>query len=141
MTRRRLLLAVLAVFGLASALFASLSVDSKASYASRPATVLRGSSYFYSKGMFQIVARNRGMKLRSDVDGYASVPNCRYIGQVLQARINGHDLERYQVLDCPAPWDRARHIREGLVIEVDYQSAVRNEFSRRGHAPAEVYYP
>jgi len=91
--------------------------------------------------MFQTVARNRGIKLRSDVDGYAAVPNCRYIGQVLQARINGHGMERYQVVDCSAPWDRARHIREGLVIEVDYQSAVRNDFSRRGRASADVYYP
>jgi hypothetical protein len=101
----------------------------------------KGYAYFYSPGMFQTVARNRGIKLRLDVDGYAAVPNCRYIGQVVKARINGHYTERYQVLDCSAPSDRARHVREGLVIEIDYQSAVRNEFSRRGRAPADVYYP
>jgi hypothetical protein len=101
----------------------------------------KGYAYFYSPGMFQTVARNRGIKLRSDVDGYAAVPNCSYIGRVLKAGINGHSTERYQIVDCSAPADRARHVRQGLVIEVDYQSAVRNNFSRRGRAPATVYYP
>jgi hypothetical protein len=75
------------------------------------------------------------------VDGYAAVPSCTNIGRVLKASINGHSTERYQIVDCSAPSDRARHVRQGLVIEVDYQSAVRNDFTRRGRASATVYYP
>jgi hypothetical protein len=100
-----------------------------------------GHAVYYSPGVFAVVARNRGMKLREDVDGYAAVIDCTQIGRVIKARVNGGDLERYQVLDCSAPQDRARHQRIGLVIEVDYQSAVRNDFARRGRAPAQVYYP
>jgi hypothetical protein len=137
---RRWLL-ICAALGLAGALLAPLFSETTTGYASPLAATSKGYAYFYSPGMFQTVARNRGIKLRSDVDGYAAVPNCRYIGQVVKARINGHETERYQVLDCSAPSDRARHVREGLVIEIDYQSAVRNEFSRRGRAPANVYYP
>jgi hypothetical protein len=81
------------------------------------------------------------MKLREDVDGYAAVIDCSQIGNVVKARINGGRLETFQVLDCSAPRDRARHQRIGLVIEVDYDSAVRNGFARRGRAPAQVYYP
>jgi len=91
--------------------------------------------------MFDRVARNRGISLRSDVDGYAAVPNCSRVGQIIKARLNGKSLERFQVIDCSSPSDRARQVRMGLVIEVDYQSAVRNNFSRYGRAPAEVYYP
>jgi hypothetical protein len=100
-----------------------------------------GTAYFYSPGMFNVVARNRGIKLRDDVDGYAAVPDCQHIGSVVRARINNRSMERYQVLDCSAPRDRARHLRQGLVIEVDYQSAVRNNFARKGRAPASVFYP
>jgi len=137
--RKWLLLSAAA--GIAAAIAAPLISAVTTSYASEPDSTSKGYAYFYSPGMFQTVARNRGIKLRTDVDGYAAVPNCGYIGQVLKARINGHEVERYQVVDCSAPSDRARHIRQGLVIEIDYQSAVRNDFSRRGRAPAEVYYP
>src|SRR5947208_12942997 len=113
-----------AAVGIAAAIAAPLISAATTSYASETDSTSKGYAYFYSPGMFQTVARNRGIKLRTDVDGYASVPNCGYIGQVLKARINGHDVERYQVLDCSAPSDRARHIRQGLVIEIDYQSAV-----------------
>jgi hypothetical protein len=98
-----------------------------------------GHAKFYSPGVFRRVAGVRGMKLRTDVNGYAAVTDCRRIGQIVLAAINGRRVERYQVLDCSHPTDRARHIRQGLVIEVDFQSAVRNGFSRRGRAPAVVY--
>ena len=100
-----------------------------------------GHAVYYSPGVFKIVARNRGMKLRTDVDGYAAVIDCSQIGRLIKARINGGKLETFQVLDCSAPRDRARHQRTGLVIEVDYDTAVRNRFAHRGRAPAQVYYP
>jgi hypothetical protein len=99
-----------------------------------------GTAKYYSPGMFRTVANNRHMALRTDVDGYASVPNCGLIGHVVQASINHGRWETYQLVDCSAPKDRVRHIRQGLVIEVDYQSAVRNHFAQDGKAPAIVWY-
>ncbi len=79
--------------------------------------------------------------MRDDVDGYAAVLSCSRIGQIVKASINNGPLERFQVLDCAAPEDRAAHLAHGLVIEVDYQSALRNDFVDDGRAPARVYYP
>ena len=60
---------------------------------------------------------------------------------MVRARLNGRRMERFQVLDCSHPRDVQRHIRDGLVIEVDYESAKRNGFAGLGYAPAVVYYP
>jgi hypothetical protein len=101
-----------------------------------------GIAKYYSPGMMRTVANNRGMKLRSDVHGYAAVQLCSMIGRVITASINGHKVERYQVLDCSAPEDVGRHRAQGLIIEVDYASAKRNGFLRQGKAPAKVWgYP
>jgi hypothetical protein len=102
-------------------------------------TAQRGISAYYSPGTMARVARNRGIALRHDVDGYASLTHCSHIGKIVTATINGSRPERYQVLDCSHPRDRARHLRQGIVIEVDYQSAVRHGFTRRGYAPATVW--
>jgi hypothetical protein len=126
---------------LAAALFAMAGGSPAISQASAVQGARSGHAVYYSPGVFKTVARNRGMKLREDVDGYAAVIDCSQIGNVVKARINGGRLETFQVLDCSAPRDRARHQRIGLVIEVDYDSAVRNGFARRGRAPAQVYYP
>jgi hypothetical protein len=99
-----------------------------------------GIAKHYAPGVFARVAHNREMVMRTDVAGYAAVPNCGYLGTVIQARVNGGKWERYQVLDCSAPKDRARHIKSGLILEVDYASAKRNGFVSRGRAPATVVY-
>jgi hypothetical protein len=96
----------------------------------------------YSPGVMErvrTVRAHQGVRIRTDVAGYAAAPDCAQIGRVVVASINGGPLERYQVLDCSHPRDRARHVREGLVIEVDYRSAVRNGFARQGKARAVVY--
>jgi hypothetical protein len=98
-----------------------------------------GIAKYYSPGIMAEVARNRGMVLREDVDGYASVLSCGEIGKVVVASINGGKRERYQVLDCSHPRDIAMHRRQGLIIEVDYQSAARNGFVRRGSARATIW--
>ena len=97
-----------------------------------------GIAKFYSPGVMAQVARNRHMKLRTDVDGYAAVLNCTDVGKIVVATINGRKQERYQVLDCSQPYHRADHIRQRLIIEVDYASAVRNGFARLGKAPATI---
>ena len=109
--------------------------------ATAPARSVHGIAKYYSPGVFRQVALNRGLALRSDVDGYASVPYCSWIGHVLTARINRGPIERFQVLDCSAPKDRPRHLRENLVIEVDYSSARGHGLLSNGHGPATVYYP
>jgi len=101
---------------------------------------VEGMAKYYRAGKFAEVAHNRGMTLRTDVAGYASVPSCVWLGHIISARVNGGGWERYQVLDCSGPADRARHIRQGLVLEVDYASAKRNGFVSKGHAPATVQY-
>ena len=126
---------------LAAALLALAGGSPATSEASVAQGVRNGHAVYYAPGVFNVVARNRGMAMRQDVDGYAAVIDCGQIGRIIKARLNGRKLETYQVLDCSAPRDRARHQRIGLVIEVDYQSAVRNGFVRLGRAPAQVYYP
>ncbi|MFL5735695.1 MAG: hypothetical protein ACJ78Q_21260 [Chloroflexia bacterium] len=100
-----------------------------------------GIAKFYSQGVFQQVAARRNIPMRRDVHGYAAVPNCARIGQVVWARLNGGPIERYHILDCSSPKDLPNHRREGLVIEVDFESARRNGFTREGHTQAVVYYP
>ncbi|HET9494118.1 MAG TPA: hypothetical protein VFR15_07810 [Chloroflexia bacterium] len=139
--RRHLKALVMLNASLAAALLALAGGSPASSEASVAQGMRSGHAVFYSPGVFKIVARNRGMKLRTDVDGYAAVIDCGMIGRLVKARLNGRKLETFQVLDCSAPKDRARHQRIGLVIEVDYESAVRNGFARRGRAPAQVYYP
>jgi hypothetical protein len=113
--------------------------ESRNAYAAAATTTHKGIAAYYSPGTMARVARNRGIELRDDVDGYASLTSCSHIGKVITASISGSRPERYQVLDCSHPRDRARHLRQGIVIEVDYQSAVRHGFTRRGHAPATVW--
>lgn len=86
----------------------------------------------YRKGMFERVARNRGMPTARRM---AAVNDCGRIGQWVRARVNGY-TDWFYVLDCSAPRDAARHRRMGLVIEIDYRSAVEFGFSTRGRAPA-----
>jgi hypothetical protein len=97
-----------------------------------------GIAMYYMPGIMARVASNRHMKMRTDVDGWAAVLNCSDIGKVVVATINGHKAERYQVLDCSQPRDRARHIQLGLIIEVDYASAVRLGFAGVGRAKATI---
>jgi hypothetical protein len=84
------------------------------------------------------VAAFRGLTRPPVADGFAAVTDCGQIGKMAFASINGGLVERYLIVDCAQDRDRDRQIREGLVIEVDYQSAIRNNFYRDGHAPAVV---
>src|SRR5262245_8902999 len=51
------------------------------------AYIEKGITMHYYAGLFERVARNRGMKLRTDVDGYASRRSCGELGRVVMARI------------------------------------------------------
>ena len=85
----------------------------------------------YAPGAMERVAVVRGMPW---VPRMASVPDCGRVGEWVTAWINGH-LDTYRVTDCSHPRDRARHIRQGLVIEVDHRSASLYFPKGQGWAP------
>jgi len=106
--------------------------------------VQRGTVMHYYPGLFETVARNRGMRLRTDVDGYASRPSCGELGRVVVARILNPRTgawgpwRRYQILDCSARRDLAYQRGLGLILEVDYRSAAATGFLYQGRSAVEV---
>jgi len=92
----------------------------------------------------ETVARNQGLTMRTDVDGYTSRQNCGEIGSIVEARLlNPHTGQwspwlRLQVLDCSARAHVAYHRSIGLILEVDYNTAARTGFLDRGRTEAEV---
>jgi hypothetical protein len=98
----------------------------------------------YYPGLFETVARNRGMYMRKDVDGYASRQNCGELGRVVEARVrnpyNGvwGPWRRYQILDCSARQDVGYHRQIGLILEIDYNSAVATGIAWRGRSEVDV---
>jgi hypothetical protein len=107
-----------------------------------------GISMHYYKGMFAKVARNRGIKLSTRVDGYASTRNCSRVKKhdpwIVYARIQGGPTRTYQIVDCSHPAHLQKHTKWGLIIEVDWASAVREsnhgrtKLLRTGRAPARI---
>jgi hypothetical protein len=87
--------------------------------------VATGKVYHYRAGLFRMVADNRGLELRRDVLGYASVPDCRRINSLVLARV-GKQRGWFQVIDCSHPRD-IKYQRESLnlVLEVNVDVAER----------------
>lgn len=108
------------------------------------AKVERGIAMHYYPGLFATVARNRGMTLRKDVDGYASRQSCAELGRVVEARIRNPRTgawgpwKRYQIVDCSARKHLAYQRSIGLILEVDYASAAKAGFVYRGRSAVEV---
>ena len=110
-----------------------------------------GIAKHYRPNLMEQVAKNRmnprhagyvpGFRMRYDVAGYASRPDCSTIGRVFWASVSGQQFRLYQQVDCSHPRDRQRHLSTGLIAELDYKSAVREGFARDGKAPAKVRYP
>ena len=99
-------------------------------YTALQAHPMVGIAKHYQIGTMQRVARYRGLYgTRTDTTGYASVPDCGRIGQVVSASFrNPHSLvwsgfERLLVVDCSQDVDRPRHLAEGLLVETDYATA------------------
>ena len=107
-------------------------------------TVESGIAMHYYQGLMETVARNQGLTMRTDVDGYTSRQNCGEIGSIVEARLlNPHTGQwspwlRLQVLDCSARAHVAYHRSIGLILEVDYNTAARTGFLDRGRTEAEV---
>jgi len=93
----------------------------------------------YRPGLMEQVARNRGITRLAGDTVLASRPSCTTIGQRFLVRFRIGPWERALQVDCSRPGrDATRHLRARLVVEVDYQTAVRHGFSREGHVPAQV---
>ena len=103
----------------------------------------------YDPGIMEQVARNRtnpnhrgyvpGFRLRYDVDGYASRPSCKTLGQVWHASINGGPIRSYQQVDCAQTRDYKRQVRTGLLLEIDYRSAVATGIARSGRGRVVIW--
>lgn len=96
---------------------------------------VHGVAKHYSTGTMERVARYRGLPA---LPRMASVPDCGRIGWWAIATVNG-STDFYLVVDCSAPKDRARHIRSGLVLEVNYASKLAYFPRGEGRAPATVW--
>ncbi len=107
-------------------------------------TIESGIAMHYYQGLMETVARNQGLTMRTDVDGYTSRQNCGEIGSIVEARLlnprtgQWSQWLRLQVLDCSARSNVAYHRSIGLILEVDYNTAVRTGFYSFGRTEAEV---
>lgn len=110
------------------------------SIAATTASAHVGIAKHYRPGLMEAVAQKRGVY----GPRYTSSVNCSDIGRTIYATLYDPVLHRWTpylpfvVADCSAPKDRARHIREGLVMEVDYQTAWANHFTSDGRTRAVV---
>lgn len=69
------------------------------------------------------------------VDGYVAVADCKRIGQIVWLRPEGQEhWERFLVTDCANPADGSDRWmrRNGILVEVDYQTAKRRNTIGRG---------
>lgn len=100
----------------------------------------------YRPGLMESVAAKRGIARSTYI---FSTPYCSQVGGWLTARINGIVVSG-PVADCSDPTveyqkycdcyesDKQRHIREKLVVEVNWNGAVKLGFSKHGHARATI---
>lgn len=117
------------------------------------ATIKRGWAVHYAPGVFGSVLRTRQRQglIPKDVtyQGLASTTECSNIGKRatvwFRSTKTGYWTQPFGVLivDCsnPGNGDRARHIRTGLVVEVDASTARRAGVYGKGRVPAVVQIP
>jgi hypothetical protein len=105
-----------------------------------------GIAKHYDPGVFERVAAKRGLTLPPGYAGFASSRECDYrgrkdamMGRTVIASIAGSGPLRFLVADCSHPKDRARHYRQHLVIEVEYDVAARQGWAARGRAVATLW--
>jgi hypothetical protein len=84
------------------------------------------------------------------VAGYASRVDCHRIGSTFWLSVRGGPIRQHQQIDCSDPTQREqaygryesdadRHLREGLIAELDYESADREGFAYEGVATGTVW--
>ncbi len=114
-------------------------------------TVQTGRAVEYRSGLMERVYRIRihqGLVAPGWQGGFASTPYCANIGRIIHARFRTPVVGNrsaswgtwYSLLvtDCSASVDRPRHVRSGLIVEVDWQTACASGWCRDGHTRAQV---
>ncbi len=114
-------------------------------------TVQTGRAVEYRAGLFERVYRVRiheGLVRPGWEGGFASTPYCSNIGRIIHARFRTPVVGQrstswgtwYSLLvtDCSASVDRPRHVRSGLIVETDWQTACSAGWCRDGHARAQL---
>jgi hypothetical protein len=116
-------------------------------------TVQTGRAVEYRAGLFERVYSVRihqGLVRPGWQGGFASTPYCSNIGRIIHARFRSPVVGNrsaswgkvYSLLvsDCSASVDRPRHVRSGLIVEVDWQTACSAGWCRDGHSRAQVIW-
>lgn len=115
-----------------------------------PAQVQSGWAKEYRAGLFERVYAVRvrqGLLEPGWQGGFASTPYCTNIGRIIHARFQSPVTGQYSAsqelltVDCSRPGaDQRRHLREGLVVETDWQTACSTGWCRDGKARARVWW-
>jgi uncharacterized protein YkwD len=135
-TKKLVLVAILGALAMAGAPSLSAYASNATIDWTGPKT---GHVLYYAQGVMEEVIQNRtawGLHIRADVEGYAAVTDCAQLGRVALFSIRGSAPVALQIVDCSAPWDAQRHVQEGNVGEVDFQTAQRFGFLVEGRAQA-----
>lgn len=116
-----------------SCLLAGFVAASTASGGAPLPPVKEGVAKHYSEGLMRQVLRVRQRQglvpYGVRYEGLASTTECSNIGKRVTVSLRNPRTGQWSaprtllVVDCSAPRDRARHIRQGLVVEVDYATA------------------
>lgn len=107
----------------------------------RPLAV--GYSWQYRSGLMERVALKRGIPLYKGTIGFVSVPDCRWVGDKVYARI-GKETGWWTIVDCSNPRHLAAQRLKHLVIEASGRTAIRGGWDYYtldgpGHIAARVY--
>ncbi len=116
-------------------------------------TVQTGRAVEYRSGLMERVYRVRihqGLVAPGWQGGFASSVSCGNIGRIIHARFRtpvvGQRSASWSqprdllVVDCSAPKDRPRHLREGLILETDWGTACQTGWCREGRTKASVWW-
>jgi hypothetical protein len=103
----------------------------------RPRIQSSGIAKHYSPGIMDMVAENRGMTIPRGYYGAARV-DCSTIGDTFYATVNGVMLHYIQI-DCSQYKDAQRHRKEGLILEISWEAAVKVGITGEGRGKAVIW--
>ena len=100
---------------------------------------LEGQATYYSPGLMERVAENRGM----DLSGYAggvALNRKGDLGRAVWLDWGGVTEGPFRIVDCARRDHYKARERKGYVVEVDAQTAKRHGFFGIGPVPVKVYF-
>jgi len=99
--------------------------------------VVEGLATYYSPGLMERVAANRGMELRGYAGGVALNP-AGDLGRVVWLEHEGRIEGPFLVVDCAQAAHYAKRLAQNRVVEVDWETAQR--WAMRGPVPVRVWF-